>query len=305
MNGFFNFLSANFFPKGQLARSGSVNDRFTEVAQGFDKLPTEDDLKRETVNYVAAGGTANAITATLTYAPTAYTDGMKVRLAVATTNTSTTVTLNCNGLGDISVKRMGGASPGVGDLRAGDTVDMIYDGGSFYMATVTEPRMEAAETSISSLVAGSGVLVSSNDTTTGFLNGKLVAGNGISFTENNDGGNETLTISPATDLIVKTADYAVDAADLYGMRTLANTGASGAVNFTLPAGQDGMGFGFMITAAQTMTFTANGTEKFQIGETLGSAGGTIDNNLVGVSGRFAWNGSAWQLTSLVGWINYS
>lgn len=37
--------------------------------------------------------------------------------------------------------------------------------------------------------------VSSNDTTGGFLNGKLVAGTNISLTENNDGSNETLTIA--------------------------------------------------------------------------------------------------------------
>ena len=37
--------------------------------------------------------------------------------------------------------------------------------------------------------------VSSNDTTAGYLNGKLVAGSGISLTENNDGGNETLGIA--------------------------------------------------------------------------------------------------------------
>ena len=42
------------------------------------------------------------------------------------------------------------------------------------------------------------VKVSSNDTTAGFLNGKLVAGTAITFLENNDGGNETLTIN-ATD----------------------------------------------------------------------------------------------------------
>jgi hypothetical protein len=39
------------------------------------------------------------------------------------------------------------------------------------------------------------VKVSSNDTTSGFLNGKLVAGTGVSFTEGSDGGDETLTIS--------------------------------------------------------------------------------------------------------------
>jgi len=37
--------------------------------------------------------------------------------------------------------------------------------------------------------------VSANDTTPGYLNGKLVAGSGISLTENNDGANETLTIA--------------------------------------------------------------------------------------------------------------
>ena len=37
--------------------------------------------------------------------------------------------------------------------------------------------------------------VSSNDTTAGDLNGKLVAGSNVTFVENNDGGNETLTIN--------------------------------------------------------------------------------------------------------------
>ena len=37
--------------------------------------------------------------------------------------------------------------------------------------------------------------VSANDTTAGYLNGKLVAGTGITLTEQNDGGNETLEIS--------------------------------------------------------------------------------------------------------------
>ncbi len=39
------------------------------------------------------------------------------------------------------------------------------------------------------------VKVSENDTTAGYLNGKLVAGTGISFTEGSDGGNETLTVA--------------------------------------------------------------------------------------------------------------
>ena len=38
------------------------------------------------------------------------------------------------------------------------------------------------------------VKVSSNDTTPGYLNGKLVAGSGVSLTEGNDGGDEILTV---------------------------------------------------------------------------------------------------------------
>lgn len=41
------------------------------------------------------------------------------------------------------------------------------------------------------------VKVSANDTTAGFLEGKLVAGSNITLTTNNDGGNETLTIDAA------------------------------------------------------------------------------------------------------------
>ena len=39
------------------------------------------------------------------------------------------------------------------------------------------------------------VSVSDNDSTPGYLNGKLVAGSNITFTEGSDGGNETLTIA--------------------------------------------------------------------------------------------------------------
>jgi hypothetical protein len=53
------------------------------------------------------------------------------------------------------------------------------------------------------------VLVSSNDTTVGYLNGKLVAGSSITLTEGTDGGDETLTIAfskPTTGDVVGTSD---------------------------------------------------------------------------------------------------
>mgnify|MGYP005994458391 CR=1 FL=1 len=47
------------------------------------------------------------------------------------------------------------------------------------------------------------VAVSSNDTTAGFLNGKLVAGDGIDLTEGSDGGNETLTVAVEGEIVQK------------------------------------------------------------------------------------------------------
>jgi len=69
------------------------------------------------------------------------------------------------------------------------------------------------------------VKVSSNDTTPGFLNGKLVAGTNISLTEGSDGGNETLTAAltgtiataQIADANVTTAKIADDAITLAKM----------------------------------------------------------------------------------------
>lgn len=60
--------------------------------------------------------------------------------------------------------------------------------------------MEGAITAVAALSAQSGVKVSANDTTVGFLNGKLIAGDDIKFTENNDGANETMTIGVNNDV---------------------------------------------------------------------------------------------------------
>ena len=59
------------------------------------------------------------------------------------------------------------------------------------------------------------VKVSANDTTAGFLNGKLVAGTNISLTEGTDGGNETLTA--ALSGTIATSQIADDAVTLAKM----------------------------------------------------------------------------------------
>lgn len=56
-------------------------------------------------------------------------------------------------------------------------------------------QINAILSSISGLVAGSGISISATDTTIGVMEDKLLAGNGISLTIGNAGGNETMTVA--------------------------------------------------------------------------------------------------------------
>ena len=75
--------------------------------------------------------------------------------------------------------------------------------------------------------------VSSNDTTAGYLNGKLVAGTGISLTENNNGGDETFTIANTAagdttyTVTVTDAENTSSKIDLVAFTVPANTWADG------------------------------------------------------------------------------
>ena len=98
-----------------------------------------------------------------------------------------TVSTNISGVTSFADRyRVASSAPGsdndAGDLYFNTSANTLnYYNGSSWGAITTDTDVK--------------VLVSSNDSTGGYLNGKLVAGTGISFTENNDGSNETLTIT--------------------------------------------------------------------------------------------------------------
>jgi hypothetical protein len=90
------------------------------------------------------------------------------------------------------------------------------------------------------------VKVSSNDTTAGFLNGKLVAGTNISLTEGSDGGNETLTAAfTGTIGTSQIGDSAVTTAKI-------NDGA-------ITSAKLGTNVGGKVLQAQTFVTTGNNT----------------------------------------------
>lgn len=120
---------------GVTARATDVNTAFDNVSVGFDKLPTEERIKRGLINYVSAGGTANAITVTLPYAPTSYIDGMEVIVKAASANTAA-VTINVNSLGLKDIRRRDGSVLQAGDIGANDIVPMRYNSSSGFFEIV-------------------------------------------------------------------------------------------------------------------------------------------------------------------------
>ena len=85
---------------------------------------------------------------------------------------------------------------GQNDIIADTTTDTLtVVAGAGISITTDETTDTLTITSTVGVGSDELVKVSANDTTAGYLNGKLVAGTGITLTENNDGANETLTIA--------------------------------------------------------------------------------------------------------------
>jgi hypothetical protein len=87
--------------------------------------------------YANDTGAVNAMVVTLSPIPTAYVAGMGIRVKAANTITSVTVTINVNGLGNVTIKRASGAAlifTPTPDITSGQVIDLVYDGVNFQIA---------------------------------------------------------------------------------------------------------------------------------------------------------------------------
>lgn len=156
--------------------------------------------------------------------------------------------------------------------------------------------------------------VSDNDTTAGYLNGKLVAGLNASLTEDNDGSNETLTVrgkaevqtgapsTPHTGAIwldtdedyssiytVTTTTYNVD--NLYTVLLVDDDTAGSTVTLTLPPVSANTGITFTIKKTGS---TADVIIDGAVSETIdGETTITIDAQYESVT--IVCDGSAWHI----------
>jgi len=172
---------------GRLGTSDAVADLAilgtSDVVTDMNTLGTAD-----VVNDMNVLGTSANVTAMNTLGTSANVTAMS-NCSGSIANINTTAS-NITDVNTFAVRYRIGSSNPTSSLDAGDlffnTSDntlKVYNGSAW--VTIQ------ADTDVK-------VSVSSNDTTAGFLNGKLVAGEAVTFTENNNGGNETLTIA-ATD----------------------------------------------------------------------------------------------------------
>lgn len=93
-----------------------------DLADKADK----DAVQQDSLKFAAAGGTADAITVTLSPVPT-LADGMRVYVRASGANTVTNPTLNVNGLGALTIFKHGGQALAAADIfGAGHELTFVY-----------------------------------------------------------------------------------------------------------------------------------------------------------------------------------
>lgn len=105
-------------------------------------------------------------------------------------------------------------------------------------------------------------------------------------------------------LVHKTGDVALTAAELTGLKIITNTGAGGAIDLTLPAGTADYAIKAVVTVAQYLRFTANGTETIRFLATQSAAGGYVRSNVIGNMIELVWSGTEWVITGIGGAWTY-
>ncbi len=107
-----------------ITKSGLVPDDEIQLARA---------MQRGKINFAVAGGTANALTISLSPDPQSLVVGMVVRVMVSTNNTGA-ATLNVNGLGAAAIVTLLGAALVRDDLRSGTIMTLIYTGTSWMLS---------------------------------------------------------------------------------------------------------------------------------------------------------------------------
>ena len=123
-NPYFNHVN-NRVEQGSRALDSQINNIADEVALGFDRLPTEAQLKENTTGFGVSTGTADALVVALPYVPTGG-DGFNFFVRLNGTN-SGGATLNVNSTGVKSIVNSDGSILTGGAMIDGTIGQFAYD----------------------------------------------------------------------------------------------------------------------------------------------------------------------------------
>ncbi len=129
-------------PAADEAISDTTNNRLRigdGLRQGGFAIPNFSDVQRQAFGYGTAGGTADALTLTLSPPLLAYTGGVSVEFRASANNTGA-ATLDVNGLGAVNIlKQVGGALVALeaDDLVNGLIYKVTHDGTQFQLQYYT------------------------------------------------------------------------------------------------------------------------------------------------------------------------
>lgn len=113
---------------------------------------------------------------------------------------------------------------------------------------------------------------------------------------------QSLVVGPL--IVAVTGDITITAGDMNGHKTYANIDAVGAVNITLPAGENGYCAHFYVAAAQYLKVTAVGTDRFRYVAEQGAVAGYIRSNTVGTYWKITFINGNYVIVPLAGVITY-
>lgn len=117
-----------------LARAENIAAELATIVAAFNKIPEQLSLEQGRAVYALDTGVANAYVVALPATLAAYTDGLNILMKAVNLNTGAS-TLNVDGLGVKSIKRLNGDALVAGDIPAGAMVGLYYDGANFQLAT--------------------------------------------------------------------------------------------------------------------------------------------------------------------------
>ena len=117
--------------------SGNWRCNWYERDDGSALYDYKSAIQSQSLTRFTAGGTADAITGTLSPAITSYTAGLRVTCTPPGANTVTNPTLNLNSLGTKTIKKRNSSGSAValaaGDYNASGPFDLEYDGTDFIL----------------------------------------------------------------------------------------------------------------------------------------------------------------------------